>query len=154
MNLLKKLLLAGAAICAASTLILSCGGSGQKEQAEPSDVSVLKSPDGKLSMTFTIAPDGSPTYSLSYGETTILRPSHLGYEMRGVLKAGKLVFGDKGIRKEDGKPCWSFHDGFKVESVDTCSFDETWSPVWGEESEIRNHYNELAVNLVQTATEG
>lgn len=153
MNLLKKLLLAGAAICAASTLILSCGGSGQKEQAEPSDVSVLKSPDGKLSMTFTIAPDGSPTYSLSYGETTILRPSHLGYEMRGVLKAEKLVFGDKGIRKEDGKPCWSFHDGFKVESVDTCSFDETWSPVWGEESEIRNHYNELAVNLVQTATD-
>lgn len=153
MNLLKKSLLAGAAICAASTLILSCGGSGQKEQAEPSDVSVLKSPDGKLSMTFTIAPDGSPTYSLSYGETTILRPSHLGYEMRGVLKAEKLVFGDKDIRKEDGKPCWSFHDGFKVESVDTCSFDETWSPVWGEESEIRNHYNELAVNLVQTATD-
>ena len=28
-------------------------------------------------------------------------------------------------------------------------FDETWQPVWGEESSIRNRYNELAVTLRQ-----
>ena len=152
MNLLKKVLFAGVAICAASALTQSCSGSGQAA-AELSDVSVLKSPDGNLSMKFGIAPDGSPMYSLNYGETAVIRPSHLGYEMRGVLKAQKIVFGDKDIRKVDGKPCWSFHDGFKVESIDTCTFDETWQSVWGEESEIRNHYNELAVNLVQTSSD-
>ena len=152
MNLFRRILFAGAALCAASALIQSCGGSG-RAAAELSDVSVLKSPDGNLSMKFGIAPDGSPMYSLNYGETAVIRPSHLGYEMRGVLKAQKLVFGDNDIKKVDKKPCWSFHDGFKVESIDTCSFDETWQPVWGEESEIRNHYNELAVNLVQTASD-
>ena len=153
MNLFRRILFAGAALCAASALIQSCGGSG-RAAAELSDVSVLKSPDGNLSMRFGIAPDGSPMYSLNYGETAVIRPSHLGYEMRGVLKAQKLVFfGDKDIEKVDKKPCWSFHDGFKVESIDTCTFDETWQPVWGEESEIRNHYNELAVNLVQTASD-
>ena len=152
MNLLRKVLFAGVALCAASALVQSCGGPG-RATAELSDVSVLKSPDGNLSMKFGIAPDGSPMYSLNYGETAVIRPSHLGYEMRGVLKAQKLVYGDKDIEKVDEKPCWSFHDGFKVESIDTCSFDETWQPVWGEESEIRNHYNELAVNLVQTASD-
>lgn len=152
MNLFRRILFAGAALCAASALIQSCGGSG-RAAAELSDVSVLKSPDGNLSMKFGIASDGSPMYSLNYGETAVIRPSHLGYEMRGVLKAQKLVFGDKDVKKVDKKPCWSFHDGFKVESIDTCTFDETWQPVWGEESEIRNHYNELAVNLVQTASD-
>ncbi len=37
------------------------------------------------------------------------------------LRLENWFSGTKGIRKEDGKPCWSFHDGFKVESVDTCS---------------------------------
>ena len=152
MNLLKKVFFAGVALCAASALVQSCGGPGQNA-VSLSDVSVLKSPDGNLSMKFGIAPDGSPMYSLNYGETAVIRPSHLGYEMRGVLKAQKIVFGDKDLQKVDDKPCWSFHDGFKVESIDTCSFDETWQPVWGEESEIRNHYNELAVNLVQTASD-
>ena len=152
MNLLRKVFFAGVALCAASALVQSCGGPGQNA-VSLSDVSVLKSPDGNLSMKFGIAPDGSPMYSLNYGETAVIRPSHLGYEMRGVLKAQKIVFGDKDLQKVDDKPCWSFHDGFKVESIDTCSFDETWQPVWGEESEIRNHYNELAVNLVQTASD-
>ena len=29
---------------------------------------------------------------------------------------------------------------------------ETWQPVWGEESVIRNHYNEVLVDLRQTGT--
>ena len=39
--------------------------------------------------------------------------------------------------------------GFTVTDTQTSSFDETWTPVWGEESQIRNHYNELAVTLDQ-----
>lgn len=114
---------------------------------------VLTSPDGKLSMQFSLSDNGAPVYSLDYGEKNVILPSHLGYVLRGNLKAEKLVFGSTDIAKEDLNPCMSFRDGFTVESIDTCSFDETWTPVWGEESEIRNNYNELAVNLLQTASD-
>jgi len=43
-------------------------------------------------------------------------------------------------------------DGFEVVGTTTSSFDETWQPVWGEERNIRNHYNELVINLIQTST--
>ena len=33
------------------------------------------------------------------------------------------------------------------------TFDETWKTVWGEESAIRNHYNELALTLKQNKTD-
>lgn len=50
MNLFRRILFAGAALCATSALIQSCGGSG-RAAAELSDVSVLKSPDGNLYYT-------------------------------------------------------------------------------------------------------
>ena len=43
----------------------------------------------------------------------------------------------------------NLYNGFEVQDVQTATFDETWQPVWGEESEIRNHYNEMAVTLYQ-----
>ena len=43
-------------------------------------------------------------------------------------------------------------DGFNVQNTATTTFDETWTPVWGEESAIRNHYNELEVALQQAST--
>lgn len=40
-----------------------------------------------------------------------------------------------------------------IEDTKQATFDETWQPVWGEEKEIRNHYNELTVTLYQPANE-
>ena len=42
---------------------------------------------------------------------------------------------------------------FQVIDTKTSSFDETWQPVWGEEKEIRNHYNEMEITLLQKETE-
>ena len=42
-------------------------------------------------------------------------------------------------------------DGFTVKDQKTSTFDETWTPVWGETKTIRNHYNEMAVTLNQAA---
>ena len=118
------------------------------------DVQTLASPSGNMEMTFHITADGTPQYALNYGEQKVILPSDLGFQMRGVLKAQKLVYNADGtISKDDRQPEYSFHDGFAVESVETASFDETWKPVWGEESEIRNNYNELLVTLVQTSSE-
>ena len=44
-------------------------------------------------------------------------------------------------------------DGFEIAKTSTSSFDETWQPVWGEVKDIRNHYNELLVELRQPETD-
>ena len=115
---------------------------------------VITSPDGNLKLTFSISADGTPQYSLDRGQTKVILPSGLGFELRGTIKASKLVFSEDGsISKTDAAPANSFHDGFSLESAETSSFDETWNPVWGEETTIRNNYNELRVNLLQKSTE-
>ncbi len=145
---MKKILTALSAIA----LLAAC--TSKRPAGEVTDVQVLKSPDGNMEMTFHLTAAGTPQYTLNYGDQKVILPSSLGFELRGVLKAQKLVYNADGtISKEDREPLNSFYDGFKVENVETASFDETWEPVWGEEAEIRNNYNELLVNLVQPSTE-
>ena len=123
-------------------------------QKPVTDIQTLSSPSGNMEMTFGLTAEGTPQYSLDYEGRKVILPSDLGYELRGVLKAQKLVYNADGtISKEDRQPVQQFYEGFEVESVETASFDETWEPVWGEESRIRNNYNELLVNLVQTSSE-
>ena len=124
------------------------------KHADVHDVRTLRSPDNVLEMTFQLNSEGTPQYSLNYNGQKVVLPSDLGFEVRGVLKAQQLVYNEDGtITKVDRKPPEQFYKGFVVESVDTSSFDQVWKPVWGEEAEIRNHYNELLVNLVQTSTD-
>ena len=137
-------------ICAAALLIGCTNG----ENSQITDVNTLSSPDGKLEMSFHLTGDGTPEYTLDYDGRPVILSSGMGFELRGVLKAQKIDYNADGtVSKSDWKPCESLHDGFAVESVERSSHDETWSPVWGEEDSIRNHYNELAVNLVQASTE-
>ena len=141
-------------ISAISALALRVACTAAVQENEVTDVHTLSSPSGNMEMTFCLTEAGTPQYALDYGDTKVILPSDLGFEFRGVLKAQKLVYNADGtISKEDREPCNSFYDGFAVESVETDSFDETWEPVWGEESKIRNNYNELLVNLVQSSTE-
>ena len=134
------------------TLLVILGACTQ--QAKVTDVQTLSSPSGNMQMTFQLNADGTPQYALNYGNTKVILPSDLGYEFRGVLKAQKIVYNQDGtISKVDGRPSEQFYKGFVVESIDTSSLDEIWEPVWGEEAKIRNHYNELLVNLVQEASD-
>jgi len=93
----------------------------------------LKSPNGQFSMTFSLLQDGTPTYELSYKNKSIIKSSKLGFELKN----------DKN----------SLLNGFVITNSKTATFDETWTPVWGEVAQIRNHYNELAVTLNQKATD-
>ena len=92
----------------------------------------LTSPNGELQMNFSVNAQGEPVYELSYKGRAVLKPSKLGLEL-----------------KDDP----SLMNGFIIADVETSTFDETWKPVWGEESQIRNHYNEMAVTLNQKAQE-
>ena len=44
------------------------------------------------------------------------------------------------------------YDWFEISETATREIDETWNPVWGEESQIRNHCNEMTVTLRQTSS--
>ena len=137
-------------LCTAAVLIGCTNG----ENSQITDVNTLSSPDGKLEMSFHLTGDGTPEYTLDYDGRPVILSSGMGFELRGVLKAQKIDYNADGtVSKSDWKPCESLHDGFVVESVERNSHDETWAPVWGEEDSIRNHYNELAVNLLQSSTE-
>ena len=137
-------------LCTAAVLIGCTNG----ENSQITDVNTLSSPDGKLEMSFHLTGDGTPEYTLDYDGRPVILSSGMGFELRGVLKAQKIDYNADGtVSKSDWKPCESLHDGFAVESVERSSHDETWAPLWGEEDSIRNHYNELAVNLVQASTE-
>lgn len=117
------------------------------------DEQMLQSPDGNLEMRFALSENGEPVYSLTHCGRQILDVSRLGFELRGTVKATELDFKGAGITKIDSKPSYMFNTDFKVLDVKTDSFDETWTPVWGEEAQIRNHYNELLVCLQQNGTE-
>ena len=137
-------------LCTAAVLIGCTNG----KNSQITDINTLSSPDGMLEMSFHLTGDGTPEYTLDYDGRPVILSSGMGFELRGVLKAQKIDYNADGtVSKSDWKPCESLHDGFAVESVERSSHDETWAPVWGEEDSIRNHYNELAVNLVQASTE-
>ena len=141
-------------LSAISSIALLAACTATQPAGEVTDVQTLMSPDGNMEMTFQLTAEGTPQYALNYGDQKVILPSDLGFEFRGVLKAQKLVYNADGtISKEDREPVQQFYEGFTVESVETGTFDETWEPVWGEESHIRNNYNELLVNLVQTSSE-
>lgn len=100
----------------------------------------IKSPDGKVSLTFSLTGNGVPTYSMTYKNKAVIKPSHLGLEL------AKNKHASKGFNETD------LMDGFTVADTKTSSFDETWKPVWGETSTIRNNYNEMAVTLNQASS--
>ena len=133
-----------------SVLVMGCVSCPSKKVT---DVYELQSPSGNMEMTFQLTEAGTPQYALNYEDRKVILPSDLGFEFRGVLKAQELVYNADGtISKEDAQPSNSFHDGFSLEGVLTDSFDEVWEPVWGEEAQIRNNYNELVVSLIQKST--
>lgn len=116
-------------------------------------VETLSSPDNDLSMEFLLTAEGAPQYSLKYNGKYVVLPSCLGFDLRGTLNASVLVYGDK-VTKMDACPPVDFSTDFEV--IRTCrdTLDEIWRPVWGEESEIRNSYRELCVQLRHKKTDG
>lgn len=114
----------------------------------------LTSPNGQLKMSFALDATGTPTYTLHYKQKEVIRPSKLGLELKKEDANAKTDFewtDRKDADKLDSKT--NLYSGFRVKDTQEATFDETWQPVWGEEKEIRNHYNELTVTLDQPANE-
>ena len=111
----------------------------------------LTSPDGNFEMTFTLDKKGAPVYDLSYKNQLVIKPSKLGLELKkeDANKQTDFEWSDEKPNQADLDVKADLYNGFVLKNTKTSTFDETWTPVWGEEKEIRNHYNELAVTLDQ-----
>ena len=92
----------------------------------------VSSPSKTISLNFKLSSDGKPTYSVSYKTKPIVKESTLGI----AIKESK-----------------SLETNFKIDSIGQKSFNETWQPVLGEQSNIKNSYNEMTVALSQPSTD-
>ncbi len=101
----------------------------------------VSSPNGNITVKFSLSSAGEPTYEMSYKNKAVIKPSHLGLEL------AKDRHASKGAQETD------LMNGFTETGSSTSTFDETWKPVWGETATIRNHYNELLVNLHQASSD-
>lgn len=114
----------------------------------------LTSPDGNFVMNFSLSTEGAPVYELSYKDKPIIKPSTLGLELKKEDANKKTTFEwTERTDKDQLDAKTNLMTGFKIKDTSTSTFDETWSPVWGEEKEIRNNYNELAVTLDQPSND-
>ncbi len=89
------------------------------------------SPSQKLSVTFNLSKEGKPTYSVNYKSQSIVKESNLGIK----LKEARDLDAD-----------------FRIDSIGQKKVNETWRPVLGEQSNIKNNYNEMIVALSQPLT--
>ena len=85
-----------------------------------------KSPNGNIVLNVELNAKGTPEYHVTYKGRPVITPSTLGIE----------------LAEEN-----SLMDQFRINKTSTSSFDETWQPVWGETRDIRNHYNELFLEM-------
>ncbi|MEP2776308.1 MAG: glycoside hydrolase family 97 catalytic domain-containing protein [Luteolibacter sp.] len=120
-----------------NTDVVECGPEVQADWlsamwrlVEISSREVLPSPDGNARITFQLA-NGMPEYLVRYGDEWVISPSPLGFEF------------------ENAPP---LAGPFQVISSKQNVIDETWNPVWGQRASIRNHGNELVVELEEIST--
>lgn len=88
------------------------------------DTSVT-SPDGTIRTRITLDEAGIPYLEVAADGEPLLIPSRLGLEADGV----------------------NLSEGFTLERVTRDSRDETWTQPWGENKSLRDHHNEMAVEL-------
>ena len=146
---MKKLILSSCLALASMTMQAEVITAHQEGVALQQNLTAeeLHSPDGQLTLRFTLQEGGVPAYSLIYKGQEVIRPSRLGLELTGSENA---TFGQE-VRKSSD-PRTSLYDGFHLAAAERNSVDETWEPVWGESRTIRDRHNELAVRLAQEET--
>ena len=97
-----------------------------------STISVL-SPNRTVLLTINNPSDGNVTYRIGCKGKKVIEPSGLGF----VFSRPQVTL-----------------TRFTITTVDSSTVDETWKPVWGEVSQVRNHYKELALLLTDKGSSG
>lgn len=110
----------------------------------------LNSPDGNFELNFDIDNHGRPFYELKFNNKVVIEKSGLGFLLKKEVADRQETF-DNSVHTDpntiDSKADLMY--GFNIINVEKSSFDETWNTVWGEETKIRNHYNQAVASLYQ-----
>ena len=101
---------------------------------------VLSSPNSKYQFVFS-QKDGKLTYRLDYAGKQVVEEGELGVNIDN-----HLVESAMGIPVDTNR-VWT--KGMEVTSVEHRSEDNTWKTVYGEYSQIRDHYNEMTLHLLK-----
>ncbi|HMG68947.1 MAG TPA: glycoside hydrolase family 97 protein [Chitinophagaceae bacterium] len=80
----------------------------------------------KIKVEFSLDNGGAPHYAVFFSGKEVIKKSSLGFS----LDSDSL-----------------FYKNFKILNIDKRSVDETWKPIWGEVSVIRNNYEERTIHL-------
>lgn len=86
----------------------------------------LASPNGKITVRFDVDKAGRMTYQVGMEKKKILLPSAMGLESKNGI---------------------NLSDGFHILKSRKTSVNTTWTQPWGENKQIKEHYNEVAVQL-------
>lgn len=86
----------------------------------------IQSPSKEISVDFSMTAQGEPTYMVTYKDKVVIKPSKMGV----TFKDGTL-----------------FNQNFRLVDSETSTFEGHWSPVLGEETLIRDHYNQSVFHL-------
>lgn len=116
---MKKLISKLAIAATLPVLVVAAASCGEKQEA-------LSSPSGNIRLTFGLDKAGQPVYSVVFDDEEIIRPSTLGFE---VVDGSRIA------------------EGFRIDNVSRTSSDSYWTPVWGENDSIRDHYNAMTVAM-------
>ncbi len=92
----------------------------------------INSPNSELTLNFELDQTGAPHYALSYKSQDVIKSSKMGFTLHPTID-------------------WS--RDFEIEGVTFNDVNESWEPVWGEESKIEDNHKEMAVTLRQKATQ-
>lgn len=89
----------------------------------------VHSPNQKIKVEFHMTPEGKPAYAVKYAESHVIDTSYLGFTFS---ENGKLT------------------DSLEISDWQIDLYDEKWKMPWGEKKQVRNHYNQLSVQLKET----
>lgn len=103
---------------------------------------VLYSPNGKCKFTFS-QDGGRLSYQLCYDGKQVVEHGELGVDIDN-----HLVEQAMGI-PVDSNDVWT--EGMTLLKVERTAKDTTWTPVYGENALVRDHYNELVLHLTKGA---
>jgi hypothetical protein len=97
--------------------------------SEKNDETKVSSPNGAIEVSFDLSVSGQPSYIVLHKSEAIIDTSYMSFDFKDLP---------------------SLKDGFELIASEVRTVDESWEMPWGEQSSVRNHYNELTLLLQET----
>jgi hypothetical protein len=89
----------------------------------------VSSPDGNIEVNFNLSGDGQPAYTVTHKTEAVIDTSYMSFDFKDIP---------------------SLKDGFELTSSSMRIIDSSWEMPWGEQTVVKDQYNELTLNLQET----